>query len=272
MLPWQSVAYFEATLSETQTWRDQDERRYELSRDVATRVLAKLGEHLPVMVYGDAPQTTLVATMYFDTPDRHYLERAGGSGGVSSVKVRAREYLPITNDQARDVLGHSEFCYLERKERHGTIRQKYRIKISKSELAPIVERILDLPCECEELRDEIREHDLHPVVVSMYERRVWGRSDDLRVTLDERIRYYRPEGRPYQSVSALTPSELGHPHALGPKRILEVKHAAKQALPGWLATLVEELPEATGFSKFLDGMAKLKRGQRRRSSLTQPVY
>ncbi len=266
------VAYWLTPLSETQTWRNQDERRYNLERGVAEKVLEQLGRHLPVMVYKDAPPTTLVATLYFDTPDRYYLERARNGEGQSSIKVRAREYLPITNDQERTVLGHSEFCYLERKERLGTIREKYRIKIAKTQLAPIIGRNVDLPIECDLLRNEVRKRKLQPALISMYERRVWGQDDDLRVTLDERIRYYRPDSQPFQSASALSPAQLGHPAAIGPKRILEVKHSAQQPLPEWLATLVGQLPEATGFSKFLDGMAKLENGRRGSTSLTRPVH
>jgi hypothetical protein len=266
------MPYFLTPLSETQTWRNQDERRYELQRDVAEEVLEQLGKNLPVMVYKDAPPTTLVATLYFDTADGYYLKRAKNGVGQSSIKVRAREYLPITNDQERTVLGHSDFCYLERKERLGTIRQKYRIKIAKGELAPIIAHTRDLPAECDLLRKEVRDRELQPAVISMYERRVWGQDDDLRVTLDERIRYYRPSRQPFQTASALSPAQLGSPGAIGPKRILEVKHSAQQPLPAWLATLVGQLPEATGFSKFLDGMAKLEDGRRGSASLTRPVY
>tara|TARA_R110002096_G_scaffold143328_4_gene299246 strand:+ start:15427 stop:16236 length:810 start_codon:yes stop_codon:yes gene_type:complete len=266
------MAYLQTPLSETQTWRNQDERRYNLERRVAENVLEQLGKNLPVMVYKDAPPTTLVATLYFDTADGYYLQRARDGAGQSSVKVRAREYLPVTDDQERTVLGHSDFCYLERKERLGTVRQKYRIKIAKEELGPIIAHKVDLPLECDLLRTEVRERDLRPAVISMYERRVWGRDDDLRVTLDERIRYYRPASHPFEAATALSPAQLGPPGALGPKRILEVKHFAQKPLPEWLATLLSQLPEATGFSKFLDGMAKLENGRRSSASLTRPVY
>ncbi len=260
-------------MSETQTWRDQDERRYELTRDVAEEVLAKLGEQLPVMTYNDAPPTTLVATVYFDTPDRYYLERAKAANGTSSIKVRAREYMPVTDDDAREVLGFSEFCYLERKERTGTVRQKYRIRIAKSDLSNILEHMMDLPEECDLLRTEVRDHELEPVLISMYERRVWGRSDDLRITFDERIRYYRPQGHPFDQVGGMAPDQMGAPRAVGPKRILEVKHSAAVQLPAWLSELLATLPEASGFSKFLDGMAKIDGGSSRaRTSLTRPVF
>jgi len=259
-------------LSETQTWRNQDERRYELKRDVAEDVLVKLGAHLPVMRYDDTPPTTLVATLYFDTDDGFYLRQAAESGNGNSIKVRAREYLPVTNDPSRTVLGHSEFCYLERKQRIGTVRQKYRIKILKRDLGPIIDRVTSLPEECDLLASEVGNHELHPVLISMYERRVWGHNDDLRVTFDERIRYYRPDGHPYEKFDAMAPTYLGYPPAIGPKRILEVKHTVAQPLPEWLASLVGQLPEATGFSKFLDGMDQLENGTRVRPSLTRPVY
>lgn len=259
-------------MSITQTWRDQDERRYDLQRDVAERVLGILDESLPVFTFEDAPPTTLVATIYFDTPELYYLSRARQESDRISIKVRAREYIPVDDTDERQVLGHSPFCFLERKERVGTTRQKQRTRISKAELAAVIEHAMKLPDDCDQLRREVQERSLEPVLISMYERRVWGLGDELRVTLDERVRYYRPSANPYQSVSALTPNELGHPGAIGPKRILEVKRASGTVLPNWLAELTAELPEAKGFSKFLDGMEKLQRGRRRRASLTRPVY
>jgi hypothetical protein len=107
-------------------------------------------------------------------------------------------------------------------------------------------------------------------MISMYERRVWGR-EGLRITLDERIRYYRPPPGVYKQLKALAPDELGEPVAVGPKRILEVKHAAGQVQPAWLVTLLSELPEATGFSKFIDGMQKLEDSPESGMKLTRPV-
>lgn len=261
---------------ESQTWRNQDERRYELARDVAIRVFEELSAKMPRVTYDGASPTTLVATLYFDTPDQYYLNRAKASKAsnaeLSSIKVRAREYLPITDDDERKVLGKADHCYLERKERTGTIRDKDRVRIKKEDLAPIIEHMLEVPAAAQVLRDEIRNHTLAPVMISMYERRVWGSDNDLRITLDERIRYYRAPGRVYDGLSAMQPDELGQPSAAGPKRILEVKHGADQRLPAWLATLLGELPEATGFSKFLDGMEKLERNKREELNLTRPLY
>lgn len=263
--------YTESDLPQTETWRNQDERRYELTREVAAEVLTRLSKDLPVVTYGDGPPTTLVSTLYFDTAENYYLERARAGNGVSSIKVRAREYFPITNDGDRRVLGQSSHCYLERKERAGTIRQKYRVRLEKGELTPVIEHVLALPEECGILRDEIRSRVLEPAMISMYERRVWGGTNDLRVTFDERIRYYKPPSRLYDELTAMTPAQLGPPTALGPKRILEVKHSALAPLPDWLVSLVAEFPEATGFSKFLDGMTGMAKHRRHPRSLTQPV-
>lgn len=256
---------------QSQAWRNQDERRYELERDVAERVLAELNAQLSVIIYDNQPATTLVATLYFDTPSQYYFERAK-LGKESSIKVRAREYFPISDDEERAILGQAEHCYLERKERRGTIRDKDRIRVHKSELAPIIEHISEISEDSAVLRNEIRNHSLLPAMISMYERRVWGSGDGLRVTLDERIRYHRPPDRVYGGISAMAPSQLGQPYAAGPKRILEVKQDAKTTRPPWLASLLAEVPEAQGFSKFLDGMRKLAQNQKEHLNLTRPLY
>src|SRR5690606_3899085 len=116
-------------------------------------VLAELARRVPAVCYEDAPPTTLVATIYFDSADGYFLGRANSQTGISSVKVRAREYLPISDDDERRVLSHSPDCYLERKERTGTIRQKDRLRIAKSDLASIIDNTMQVPCQI--LQDEI---------------------------------------------------------------------------------------------------------------------
>lgn len=265
------MAYsLEVTLSKTQTWRNQDERRYELSRDAAEVILPLLSARLPVVRYGNTPPITLIATLYFDTADGYYLRRAKSTNGISSVKIRSREYLPISDDAERKVIGHSADCYLERKERTGTIRQKDRLQIAKRDLADIIDGKRVTSCHI--LQSELQTHTLVPAVISMYERRVWGSDTGLRITFDERIRYYRPTEVPYQHLTALQPSELGEPAALGPKRILEVKHSTDAKPPAWLIEILADMPEAAGFSKFLDGMAGLQKPCRNLPSLTRPVY
>ena len=258
------------TLSDTEKWRDQRERRFDLSRSDAEQVLTVLGANTPVVTYKGGPATTLVVTIYFDTAGGHYLKQAR-SGDGSVIKVRAREYFSVSDDDQRTIIDRLSECYLEKKQRVGSIRNKERARISKAELGPIINHTVSLPKNCEFLRDEIEEQDLRPVLISVYERRVWGHGD-LRVTLDERIRYYNPGDKVYgDTLAACSPNLLGTPTALGPKRILEVKHSAQIATDSWLTDLLSTLPDALGFSKFIDGMAALKQG-RTHSSLTRPVY
>lgn len=257
-------------MSDTEKWRDQRERRFELSRVDAEQVLVELGSNLPVVTYKDGPPTTLVATIYFDTKNGDYLTRAM-SGEGSIVKVRAREYFSVSDDDERKIVARLSECYLERKQRIGSIRNKERARISKAQLEPIIHHRVALPANCEFLRSEIEDRDLQPALISMYERRVWGHGQ-LRITLDERIRYYNPSDKVYgDTLDACSPDLLGAPTALGPKRLLEVKHSAQIATEAWLTTLLASLPEAVGFSKFIDGMTALKKGNRKSSSLTRPV-
>lgn len=253
-----------------ETWRNQAERRYELERDVAKDVLAALDSHLPVVTYLSGPATTLVSTIYFDTPDGYYYDRARSKTPVSSIKLRAREYLPVSDDGERRVLSSSDYCYLERKERTGSIRNKQRIRLAKQNLDPVIERLMTVPEEAEVIRQEIHARGLVPILITMYERRVWG-SGDLRITFDERIRYYRAAPKTYSHISSLSPAELGEPDGVGPKRILEVKQEAQAVSPDWLQEALAAVPEAAQFSKFLDGMNRVLSG-RRLSSLTRPIY
>ncbi len=257
-------------MSSIQTWRDQRESRYELSRTEAEQVLAELSKRLPVVTFNGGPATTLIATLYYDTAEKYFLKRALLGKGVSAIKVRAREYFPISDDEQRLILGRSPECFLERKERTGTIRNKDRVRISKRELGPIIEGTKRLPDTCPVLQTEIANHQLRPVLLSMYERRVWG-DEVLRITLDERIRYYRPPAG-CETGWEFSLDDAEPPTALGPKRILEVKHSAQADLPSWLVSLQNGLVEAEGFSKFINGMQGIGASRRSKLSLTRPVY
>ena len=63
----------------------------------------------------------------------------------------------------------------------------------------------------------------------------------------------------YEANNALTFDVLGEPIARGPARILEIKHPEDTEIPNWLETLVEEIPDANGFSKFRAGMHAVPR-------------
>lgn len=263
-------------MTRAQTWRDQEERRFHLPRRTAEEVLATLDEHLPAVVYTPGSVTTLVATTYLDTPGGRYYRAARAAGGARSLKLRIREYFPLGADERRAILARRDHCYLERKQREGDVRLKQRVTVAKNLVTAIVERRAQLEGagpEAEALRHELATQSLVPVLVSVYERRVWGSDSgtDLRITFDERLRFYVPPPHLYDELDALDPAELGAPVGIGPKRILELKHARGAALPAWLETLTAPLPGSGAYSKFVDGMGQRRQSPRFLPALTEPV-
>jgi hypothetical protein len=253
-----------------QTWRNQLELRFDVDREAARRVLDELGRRLPQLRYQPSADRTFVVTTYLDTPERHYLRLAEQDDGTHSLKMRVREYL--WHDGSDPALNHDSICYLERKQRAGDIRLKQRVSLAKAEVGAIVRRqqpLVGESAEAQALRDELSAHALAPVMISAYERRVFGEEDGLRVTFDERIGFYRPIAAFYDETPAFDDGALGQPMGRGPSRILEVKHPSEIATPSWLAELIAGLPAAAGYSKFRDGMHALARSDGRPVNLTR---
>jgi hypothetical protein len=251
-------------VGDSETWRDQRERRYQLGRDQAKKILAVIASELPAVTYVDGSQRTLVVTTYLDSPARDYLRMVEESGGRTSVKVRIREYLPLMDASDSGAFTTQPTCHLERKERIGEVRQKHRIKLDKRLVGPILRREVSLrgsPDVVSVLEAELALRMLEPVLVSVYERWVFG-SDrhGLRVTFDERLRFHAPPPGLYDKHEALTPLVLGSSMAPGPPRILELKDAAETPVPGWLEKMLRGVPDVAGYSKFRDGMSSLRAG------------
>ncbi|RMH45297.1 MAG: VTC domain-containing protein [Deltaproteobacteria bacterium] len=241
-----------------QTWRDQRERRFHPSRDDARRVLAALRQRLPIVRYHDG-DTSLVVTTYLDTRGGHYYQLAERSDGRHSLKMRIREYL--WTDGASGRYHYADTCFLERKQRDGEVRLKQRVRVAKSEVTKIV--LGDVPLrergpEADAIRAELESLRLRPVMVTAYERLVFGDDAALRITYDERIAFHPPPRGLYNMAPALTPEVLGAPLASGPSRVLEIKQPSAATMPAWLAELVAALPADPGYSKFRDGMRALR--------------
>lgn len=239
-------------------------------------MLEILDRHLPRVIYTPGSATTLVATTYLDTPEGFFYDLARQDRGMRSMKVRLREYFALTDDAERRILAPQAHCYLERKERAGQTRLKQRVRLDKHLAAAVVERRAELPGagpEARVLQQELSRRSLQPALVSIYERRVWGGDDDtdLRVTFDERIRFHIAPAGLYDEVEAMSPEILGPPIGVGPKRLIEVKHARKTPLPSWLEQLLSPLDDAGRYSKFVDGMQQSQRTPRFVPSLTLPV-
>lgn len=264
-------------VTDSETWRDQRERRYHLGRDQALAILRVVAAELPAVTYHAGSQRTLIATTYLDSPARDYLRMVEESGGRVSLKVRVREYLPILDGAGTPdapALVEMPTCHLERKERIGDLRAKQRVRLDKRQLGAVLRRQVTVrgePDVVAVLEAELAMRALEPVLVSVYERWVFG-SDrgGLRITFDERLRFHAPPDGLYDAHAALTPGALGD--ALpGPARILEVKDAAGAAMPPWLETLLTGVPEVEGYSKFRDGMAALRGSGERGRPLTMPL-
>lgn len=252
-----------------QTWRNQTERRYELDRETAENTLARLNKYVPRITYTPDSIVTLVTTTYLDSADHHYFEFQQSHNGKRSIKMRVREYFPLSDDGAFTIVKEFPYCFLERKERNGRIRLKERVEVQKSQVTSLINRERDFSSqgsEVEAIRKEIRTHRLAPVVTSAYERRVWG-ENELRITFDERIRFYTPPSNLYKIISALKPNVLGPPIGVGPKRIVEIKHAADYSPPQWLSEITDGLKEMVDYSKFVNGIECLSH-KRRISHLT----
>lgn len=241
----------------TRTWK-QREQRYLLDRASAEHTVNTLFQSLPTIVYVPGSVVTQVVTTYLDTPARHYLAIADRSEGLRTLKVRIREYQAIARDTG--AISSTNDCYLERKERVNEVRIKQRVEIGKAELADILDRdkTLNGSNAAQAITGELSSLDLRPALVSSYRRIVFGDEDSLRVTFDEQLAYYKPPDGLYELNDALTFDVLGEPIARGPKRILEIKIPEHSEIPEWLATLVRDIPDANGFSKFRAGMHAVK--------------
>ena len=252
-----------------QTWRNQTERRYELDRERAEETLARLNDNVDRITYTPDSIVTLVTTTYLDSAEQHYFKFQQENDGKKSIKMRVREYFPLSNDGNFTILKDFPYCFLERKERNGRIRLKERIEVPKTMVTALINREQDFSNEGSEvdvIRKEIQAHKLSPVVTSAYERRVWG-NEELRITFDERIRFYTPPKSLYQMIPAMRPNVLGQPIGVGPKRIVEIKHSVDYTPPSWLSEMIEDLTEMVHYSKFINGIEATNR-KRRISHLT----
>lgn len=251
-------------LSSAQTWRNQRERRYHLDRESARHMLALILRNLPEYRYDGAASTTVVTT-YLDTRHGHYLDMAERCDSEQTIKMRVREYLCA----GREPDAH---CYLERKQRDGDVRLKQRIRVAKSDVVAMFLGDVPVPNgtpEAGAVRAEIEKLKLRAVLISSYERRVFGVDDSLRVTYDERVGFYAPPSGLYNVAPALTPDVLGPALGRGPSRILEVKQPAQDVAPAWLDDMLADEPNQPGYSKFRDGMRALELSDGKPVNLTR---
>ena len=201
-----------------------------------------------------------VLTLYFDRADGSLARRANDDP-LHCTKVRTRQY---PGDVA---------VWFEVKSRWGSWTRKSRLHLSRDEAARLVRGLS--PAEVEAFRPlrnaedgeaearqhlrELAEGHLRPVGSVYADRRTFlARHDQVRITLDQQIAYYRLGEDPYSMDVAMAPGLLLRSE---PDLVLEVKHGG--TLPPWCRDLVSGLRRSK-YSKFRNLVKSL--AQARRSS------
>jgi hypothetical protein len=190
-------------------------------------------------------------TTYLDTPDLAYFRTCARG---FARKLRIRQYARAANHRTAPVLGPE--CFLELKESGGHARSKCRFAAAPSLIEELVstagEVSVDLPPTgaFEVLRRILRRDRPVAQFTSWYQRSS-RTGDGVRVTVDASLTFARAE-RPGRAGDPAAPAD---PIATFPFQIVEVKHTGTP--PAWLVDAANDLPEASAFSKFREGMACL---------------
>src|SRR6185503_6735259 len=204
---------------------DLSRSRVETKYSLAADEVAALTSRIP----SDEREDYGVLTLYFDRPDGSLARRAMADP-FHCTKVRTRQYPEDSS------------VWFEVKTRQGCWTRKSRVQLSRDDASRLVRGMS--PAEAEafgplhesdgdpeaEARFHLREladGGLRPVGAVYAYRRTFGvKQDQVRITLDQEIAYYRLCGDPYSVQSARAPGLLLRSE---PDLILEVKHGG--ALP-----------------------------------------
>ncbi len=213
---------------------NQRELKYLLEADTAAAIWSTACMRLRPHHQDPARPIAYLRTTYYDTPDMAYYRT--GVGSVSR-RLRVREYAGTTDPEGVPLL--FDVCYLELKQSAGGMRAKMRIPI----------RPMDAPTHLARLADTLVE----PQLTTWYRRSaLTDENERLRITLDECLTFCEPVA-PGTPCFGLEPDNI---IARGPAFVLEIK--AWESLPSWLRQIIDGLPEAVGFSKFLTGMRMIQ--------------
>ena len=230
---------------------DLTRSRVETKYSVAAEELAERTRRIPV----DEREDYGVLTHYFDRTDGS-LARGAIDDPFHCTKVRTRQY---PGDAA---------VWFEVKTRSGCWTRKSRVRLSRSEAARLVRGLspseresFDLDGDDEaEVRIHLRalaEGELIPVgAVYAFRKTYMVRGDQVRITLDQEIVYYRPCDEPYSAQEATAPELLLRSE---PGLVLEVKHAG--AVPPWCRELLSGLRRSR-YSKFRNLVQSLSEARR----------
>ena len=246
----------------------RSETKLRLEPRDAGGLLAEVQKHLPVYCYAPDRDITFVTTIYFDTEDLRFFNRASRFRH-DNLKIRLKEYyyqLPAGFEV-------SPYCWVEVKRRLGESTSKHRFKVLKDMVGRLfagedcfediitVNASLDpgvVRCVYDDFLTLVRKNPVRPYSVTNYRRRTFQNGDDesLRVTFDDMIAYFRAPPSLYNGVRALVRGVLGGVCGEQTHTVVEIK--ATVELPGWLQKILDRHPQSS-FSKFLTSTQSLLR-------------
>jgi len=246
----------------------EHEERFILTRAQVTQFFAAIGGRATLETYDRGRPIAYTRTTYFDTDDSVYLRSCDGP---IARRLRLREYAMAASLEDAPVL--SAIACLELKQTMGTARSKVRLQASPTLLRRLIElqgrrdpafASLEPLSALATMEQELALPTMAPRLTTWYRRAAMNaESGRLRITLDERLTFCRPQH--VGVVGAEIAPSSTDVVAPGPARILEIKHWGDR--PVWLAWALQGLEPARGFSKFAMGMAAMneKRGGSRPS-------
>jgi len=222
---------------------ERTERKFTIPRDRARRFAADLDARLGRHRFTGEGANRLpgahhfTTTIYFDTPERSIYHAARGSD--RNTKIRAREYYDVhpslvqVATHPRAIVRYRPELWLEIKERRGAVTAKKRVAMAKPDVPAYVAKD-GLAASC----------------LVNYRRLAWqSEADDLRVTLDVGLAFFRPPADLWTRTEALVREALGAPVHEEARAIVEVK-ALGEIADHVLALLGTVGAEELAYSKF----------------------
>jgi hypothetical protein len=195
-------------------------------------------------------------SVYLDTP-QYKFAKAELASGRSSIKLRAKDYYVIDGD----VPIFEELCWLEVKARMGTMVEKNRFAVKRTDVARILKTGPDPsadPAEraSQEAFESMRAgQPLCPLVVAHYHRHTFQDPEaNLRITFDDLVTFHVPPPNLYADGKVCSRSSLAPPLLAEPKWIVEVKSLG--AAPAWVDDIFD-IDLQSDYSKFGTGVRRL---------------
>ena len=243
------------------------EVKFELGSAAAAFLRAAIARELPVFEFVPGCPFSYLTTVYFDTADRRFYERARADHDDND-KVRVREYAYRRDDGSFATSGE---CFLELKQSRGGVVVKTRLATPKS----LVGRVLACAPLPEGTNAFGRQRSAYDVLCDFlarfrvrvasavaYRRQVFQvDEDELRITFDDEIAIYAPPPDLYAALEALTPATLGVPIRRFGSVITEIKCSSGE-YPEWLRRALRN-HSSKPLSKFTSSFGSLIQGELR---------